>query len=380
MGKVKRVLRCYHCGAVLQSRSKKEKGFIAASFLNDEKAEQQVLYCSACYEKMKAINNGFLEADADDEILKILNDAVASDALIIWVLDLFSFNGTLNPDIVKKIKNLKICVIGNKFDLFPKKIKVESMVEYLKERFEEVGITPFSIKIFKNSEDLEGDKMINDLHQARQGHDVYMIGSLASGKTSIINKGMKYYVNKSKRVIKTENYPGTSVNVLEIPLSNSSFLYELPGFSLVNSVAGKVEKDVQRMITPKSEIKVTGKTLDVDESLMIGSLAAVTLIKGKPTAFKFYSAEMVEAKKVSNKHLEAELKNNSIKKGLRPVSERYTDFTDYDLFDYTMENDGKMHDIAISGLGWVSFEARGQVIRILAPRGTALKECLSKVR
>lgn len=380
MGKARRVLRCYHCGAVLQSRSKKEKGFISAEFLKEQNADQQVLYCNNCYDKMKAINTGFLEADADDEILKILDDAVASDAIIVWVIDSFAFNGTLNPDIVKKIKDLKVCVIANKFDLFPKKYKAEKLVEYIKERFEEVGISPFSIRVFKNSEDIEGDAIIKDLHAAREGHDVYMIGSLASGKTSIINKAMKYYVNKSKRVIKTEEYPGTSVKVLEIPLSNSSFLYELPGFSLVNSVLGKVEKDVQKIITPKSEIKCTSKSLDKDECLMIGSLAAITLVKGKSTSFKFYSSEMVEAKKMNVKHLEHALEENAVKRSLRPVSERYNDFTDYDLFDYDMENDGQLHDIAISGLGWVSFIAKGQTIRILAPRGTALKECPSKIR
>lgn len=378
MGKIRRVLRCYQCGAILQDKRKDEKGYISPAIFNN--VDQQVMYCNSCFEKLKAINSGMLSTDADEEALKILDDAVATDALIIWVIDLFSFNGTLNPSIVKKVKKLNVVVIGNKFDLFPKKVSSEQITEYIKERFNEVGIKPYSIRIFKNAEDIDGHELIIDMNKARAGHDVYMIGSTASGKTSIINKGMKSYKNTSKRVIKTEIYPGTSLNVLEIPLSNSSFFYEVPGFSLVNSIYGKVEKETFKMVVPKSEIKVTTKTLDKDEALMIGSLGAYQLIKGKSTSFKFYSSEMVETKKISGKKLESALEENTVKKYLRPVSERFTDFKDFDVFEYTMEDDGELHDIAISGLGWVSFVAKGQIVRVIAPKGTALKECKSKIK
>ena len=55
MGKVRRVMRCYHCGAVLQSNKKSETGYIEKE-LFDVGAENRVLYCHNCYEKMKAIN------------------------------------------------------------------------------------------------------------------------------------------------------------------------------------------------------------------------------------------------------------------------------------------------------------------------------------
>ena len=45
-----------------------------------------------------------------------------------------------------------------------------------------------------------------------------------------------------------------------------------------------------------------------------------------------------------------------------------------------MENDGLSHDIAIEGLCWISFVAKGQTIRIMLPKGAALKESLAKVR
>lgn len=380
MGKLRRVMRCYHCGAVLQTKSKKDKGYIDPSFLADENAESQVLYCHSCYEKMRVINSGMLDQDVDDEILKILDDAVATDAKIIWVVDMFTFNGTINPDIVKKVKKLNVTIIGSKRDLLSKKVKDEDLIAYLTERFTEVGIVPSSVYLFGNDTTENGQELIAKLNKSRAGHDVYMIGTVACGKTSIISKLLKFYENPSKRVIKSVTYPGTSVKMMEIPLSNSAFCYEVPGFSLVTSVLGKVEKDVAKIITPKKKVDEHNRSLAVGESLMIGSLAAYSLVKGKTTNFKFYCSEAVEIKKVATKNLEAAITTNAVRRDVRPVSDRYSAFTDYDLFEYTMENDGKIHDIAISGLGWISFVAKGQVIRVLLPKGVAVKESLGKIR
>lgn len=379
MGKVRRVMRCYCCGAVLQSKKKSDSGFIEKALLESEDAENRVLYCHNCYEKMKAINTGMLESDTDDEILKILNDAVATDALLIWVVDLFQFNGTLNPEVVKKAKKLNTVVLGTKFDLFPKRVKQEQMIQFLSDRFNEVGINPVSIRLFGNTENINPEELLKKMDALRKGHDVYMIGSLASGKTFIINKVLKGYTNKSKRTITTEEYPGTSVKVLEIPLSNSSFFYELPGFSLNTSVLGKVEKEVKNIITPKKEIKMHRLVMNEGDSMCVGSLAAFTLVKGRATTFHFYGAEGNEIKRVSEKKLDRFLRENVTKRSVRPVSERYSAFTDYDVFEYDMEKDGKEHDIAITGLGWMRFEGRGQVIRVTFPRGVAIKETLSKM-
>ena len=80
-----------------------------------------------------------------------------------------------------------------------------------------------------------------------------MIGNFNSGKTTFVNKLLKNFENKTKWPIKTEAYPGTNTDVLEIPLSNSSFFYLLPDLSNNTSVLSKVEKDVQRQSYPAQE-------------------------------------------------------------------------------------------------------------------------------
>ena len=378
MGKQSRVLRCYHCGAILQCENEDEKGYIIPESLH-RATPIQIIYCDRCFETMKAFNNSELEQKVDQEVLKILDDAFATDAMIIWVVDLFSFNGTLNSEIANKVKKLNVVVVGNKRDLFPMNLKDDSLVEYLVDRFNAYGIKPKSVRLLGAANKIDSKELIDAMNTARKGHDVYMIGNSTSGKTSIINRAMKGFENKTSRQIKTITYPGTSVNVLEIPLSRSSFFYELPGISQTTSATGKLEKDVVKQLVPKKAIKMTQRTMTAGDALMVGSLAAFEVIKGKTANYRFYAAEGVETRKVQSKKLDDYINENNIRRFARPVSERLVSFLDYDMFEYAMENDKKWHDIAIEGLGWLSFIAQGQMIRIRLPKGVALKESLAKI-
>ena len=378
MGRSRRVLRCYHCGAILQCEKPNEKGYIVPESLN-RATPIQIIYCDKCFETMKAFNNSELNQDVDQGVLKILNDAFATDAYIIWVVDLFSFNGVLNSEIANKVKRLNLTVIGTKRDLFPSNVKDESLIAYINERFGEFGIKPNTVRLLSTNK-IDAKELISAMNTARKGHDVYMIGNITSGKTSIINKALKGYENKTNRQIKTIKYPGTQLDVLEIPLSRSSFFYELPGISQNTSAVGKLEKDVAKQIVPKKSLKVVQKNMGPGDALMVGSLAAFEVLKGKPTNYKFYAAEGVETRKVSIKKLDDEINENNVRRSIRPVSERLVSFLDYDMFEYAVENDKKWHDIAIEGLGWLSFVAQGQIIRIRLPKGVAIKESLAKIR
>lgn len=381
MAKCKRVLRCHRCGKILQSDNPKAVGYTNPQILEEgENNSSMIIYCDECHDILVAMNNSKLSEEVDSQVLKILDDAVASDGMIIWVVDLFSFNGTLKESLVNKVKGLDVYIVGTKRDLFPNNIKDSVFETYLKERFNEVGIDPKSIIIVGNESGETYSNFIERLQKARQAHDVYMIGTTTSGKTSLINRCLKFYKNKTKRTIRTITYPKTTVQVLEIPLSNSSFLYELPGISNDTSVASKVEKDVQKIVTPKKGIQIDNITLDEKTSLLIGGLGVFTFISGKPTKFKLYVADEVEYKKIASHKVRDFMISNLNKRSLRPVSERFKDFQQYDIFQYTMEDDDLMHDISIEGLGWVSFVAKGQVIRVILPRGSAVKESLSKVR
>ena len=378
MAHPRRVVRCHSCGAILQTESTKKPGFISRNVV--ENGIPKIPYCNSCYEKMLTLNSGDLPQEVDKATLKILKDAIATDALIIWVVDLFSFNGTLNPDVVKKVKKLDVIVFGTKRDLFPSSVTDEMLERFIDERFSDVGINPIAIKLLGNEVNLDTNAIMDIIHKARKGHDVYMIGNNNSGKTTFINKLLKNYENKTKWTIKTEKYPGTDSDVLEIPLSNSSFFYELPDLSNGTSVLSKVEKEVQKIITPRKEIVMTRRFIGAGSSVLVGGLACLTIIKGHHTSVRIFTSEKSEVKAIDTDKLEAFIEMNRKKHSLKPVSDRFTSFQDFDLFEYDLENDDLRHDIAIEGLCWFSMRGKGQTVRVSLPKGAALKETLSKVR
>lgn len=378
MATAKRVIRCHNCGAILQSVSKSRPGFISKSIV--ENGAPKIPYCNECYEKMLSLNSSNLEHETDKDIIKILNDAVATDSLIVWMVDLFAFNGTLNPDIVRKVKKLNVVVIGSKRDLFPSGVTDETLVRYLDERFSEVGINPVHISLIGNEDKIDIQSLIKRFKEERKYRDIYLIGEVNSGKTTLINKLLKNYENKTKWQIKTELYPGTNSDVLEIPLSNSSFLYELPDISNSTSCLSKVEKEVQKIITPKKEIVMTRRFIGDGSAIVVGNLACLYIIKGPRWSVRTFLSEKCEIKTTSISKVDDFLEENSRKKTHRPVSNRFSSFRDYDMFEYDLEDDGLRHDIAIEGLCWFSTRGKGQTLRVLLPKGVAVKECLSKVR
>ena len=104
------------------------------------------------------------------------------------------------------------------------------------------------------------------------------------------------------------------------------------------------------------------------------------MLKGRTTLVKLYSSEGIEVKKIKTPQIKEVEQENYRKRNIRPYSENFSDFSDYDVFDYEMDNDGKLHDISIQGLGWFTIAGKGQVFRVTFPKGSAVKEYLSKVR
>ena len=378
MASAKRVIRCQSCGAILQADTKNRPGFISRAIV--ENGVPKIPYCNSCYEKMLSLNSSSLQHETDKDILKILKDAVATDSLIVWMVDLFTFNGTLNPDVVKKVKKLNVVVIGSKRDLMPSLATDEMLIRYLDERFADVGINPIAIDLIGNEETIDIKEKLKQFGEYRKGRDVYLLGELNSGKTTFINKMLKDYENNTRWQVKSELYPGTNSNVLEIPLTNSSFFYELPDLSNNTSVFSRVEPSVQKIITPKKEVAMTRRFIGDGSAIVVGNLACLYVIKGHHTSIRVFTGEKVEIKVVDNNKVDDYLAMNLKKKVTKPVSERYTSFRDYDMFEYDLENDDLRHDISVEGLCWFSMRGKGQTIRILLPKGAAVKESLSKIR
>ena len=376
MTQLKKIRRCSHCGAVLQTKIKDKQGYIGIDF--ETYPQESILYCDNCYNKLK-INAGIVSQNVSEDVLSILRDAIATDALIVYVVDLFLFNGSLKSELIKKIKRNDVLVIGSKRDLLPEKAKDETIAEFLRQAFVEAGLEPVDVVLVSASKNYQIDLLKQTISKYRKRHDVYVVGSTLSGKSTIIDKLLMNYENKTRKPIHSEIYPGTNSKVIHIPLDNSTSLYELPGLELDDTVIGIVEKNLWKYIIPKKEIKPRKFRLSEKESIVVGGLGAISLEEGRPTEAIAYFSEAVEIKKMASKSTDLFFKTNLVRRELRPVSEIITSFMSFDLYEIVMPDDDKRHDIGVKGLGWFSIKGQGQKIRCLLPKGAAIRESLSKI-
>ncbi|HBM99915.1 MAG TPA: hypothetical protein DD384_01565, partial [Firmicutes bacterium] len=191
MNQFESLKRCCHCGAVIQSDDPKKEGYLSLETLK-EVSDREVLLCESCYQKQR-YNRSPAPMKTSKGVLTMIKDAKASDALIVQVIDLTSFECSFDQNAAEIAKGLKYIVIGNKKDLMPKEYSDEVLKEYIRNIFEEYGIKISKDDIFLTSLLFSND--VSDIAEAiekkRNGHDVYILGDISSGKSLFFSAFLK---------------------------------------------------------------------------------------------------------------------------------------------------------------------------------------------
>jgi ribosome biogenesis GTPase A len=324
-----------------------------------------------------------VEATVDPDFLTMLKDAQASDALIVYVVDLFSFECSFIKEVSELVSHLPMIVIANKRDLMPPEAKDEDLKEYVAHRFRVAGI-PLShddVILMSLSSFSDMGSIAKLIEEKRRRHDVYIIGASGAGKSFFLSSYLRGYSNKSFRSIMTTDYHGTHLRVMQIPLDSSSSVYDTPGTGIDNSLLGKGEAALQRALLPKEPLKGKKFTLEKGQALFVGSLARIDLLDSpkKRCEITAYFAHGVEVKKVASRHMDEEFKKSLEKKSLLPASALVNSLVDFDVFDFPVSETNR-RDIGIAGLGWISFEGEAQTIRLYVPKGIGVYGSRAKVK
>lgn len=377
MSKLNLVRRCYNCGVVLQAKNKKKEGFIEKKIFDDPK--EHILLCDKCYREEK-YNLLPREANINPEFMTLLKDAQASDALIVYVIDLFSFEASFITEVNEALRGLKVLVVANKRDLMPKEVDDATLKEYVAHRLRVAKLDVVDVILTSQTANYNIDIVMDTIEKLRKRHDVYIIGTIAVGKTLLLKSLLRVFKNLSSNVIVTQLYPyTTSIKVMQIPLDNSSRLYDTPGLSNDNSIVSKVERDVLIAITPSKQLKRRSAVLNYKQALMLGGLARIDLLSKKKIGLTIYTSDEVDYKKLYSHSLDKEF-NKCLERGVpAPSSVRYQSVSQFNAFDISIEESGE-RDIGIEGLGWISFMGDHQKFRIYVPKGVSIYTTRAKIK
>ncbi len=376
MGQFNIVRKCFICGTFLQQDNPTEPGYISKDILMEE---HRVLFCDSCFQQ-DTYNLVPANYNLTSDYKTMIKDALASDALIIYVIDLFSFECSFPDELTRMLEGANILVLANKRDLLPNNVDNEQLKEYVAHRLRvsRLKVKASDVIITSSQMNTTIEQIQNSIHDLRKRHDVYLIGNEGSGKTTLISALLKNYRNISDRPVKKFEYPGTSLIVMQIPLDKNSTLFDSTGIKVSNSLINHVEDNVKWDIMPKKMIIDRRFKVAKKSALLIGGLASFEFIETEPMIVHLYMSSTVDAK------LEKNNKENLFFDYIKdtkilPVSQNFKSNLDFNTYELYVEETGE-RDIGIEGLGWISFVGNKQTIRVTVPKGVSIYTTRAKVK
>lgn len=375
MSEFKKVDRCYHCGVVLQTSNKDEKGYINKETV--EKYPNGLLLCNECYSKARTNTLPTLNQIYDNDFKKIIDVVKRKNALVVYVVDVFSFEGSFVKELNEALEGIDILAIANKADLLPSNTDLEHVKKYVEHVFKKSNLKVLDCCLVSSNTGLNIEEMYEKLKELSKGRDVYFIGAIDSGKSAVIKEFLKLYKNNTNHLITLYTFKDTTLRGYKIPIGNKQYIFETPGLYVSNSILDKIDKASQNKIIPTREIKVVKKTISKNNMLMLGGLCVIQLLSEEKTQFLTYiNNEVTVNKTISGRFSSLEYK---FRKGLCvPISKTIKSELDLDMFDITIDETGS-RDLGILGLGWVSFIGNNQKLRIIVPKGTFIFNIRSKI-
>jgi len=363
MSEVSKVNRCYHCGAVLQTENENEAGYITKEII--DRYPKGLLLCDNCFKNERYNESPKENSSFDLGYQQIINKIKKDNALVVYVVDIFSFEGSFISKLNESLKGINVLAAANKIDLLPSNINYHKLAEYVSNTLKNAKLSVIDTCLVSSNSGYNIDLMYNKIVSLAKNKDVYFLGANESGKTNLINELLKQYQNKTNKPIVTFTFPKTNLRCMKIPLNEKNYIYETPGFFVDNSLLAKVNKSVAHYIIPRNTIKVHNLTLLANNCLLFSGLAGIVLLSKKTTKLSVYISNQVEL--IKTKDIEKTMLLLK-KKKFKLMSENVSSSTDFDAFDIQIDED-KYLTLGILGLGFITLKGEKQLFRILVPKG-----------
>ncbi|HJA47121.1 MAG TPA: ribosome biogenesis GTPase YqeH [Candidatus Limosilactobacillus excrementigallinarum] len=355
-------LRCIGCGAIIQSKDPNEPGYTPAAAVKKGLATNE-LYCQRCF-RLRHYNEIAPVSLTDDDFLQLLNHIREANALIVYVVDIFDFNGSLIPGLHRFVGDNPVLLVGNKEDLLPRSLRRSKLRDWIRQQANIAGIRPIETLLVSAKKNHQIEELLNTIEKYRQHRDVYVVGVTNVGKSTLINQIIKQRTGV-KDLITTSRFPGTTLDKIEIPLDDGQELIDTPGIIHQHQMAHVLPDQDLKLVAPQKEIKPRTYQLSDGQTIFMGGIARFDYLKGPKVGvvayfdntLQLHRTKLSNADKFYEKHL-GDLLTPPTKttKDQIPSLERFEFSTD------------EKTDLVYEGLGWITVPA-GIAVAGWAPQG-----------
>ena len=353
-------LLCIGCGVKVQTEDPTALGYAPKSAL-----EKENIICQRCF-RLKHYNEVQDVSLTDDDFLKILNRVGETDSLIVKIVDIFDFNGSWVPGLHRFVGKNDVLLIGNKVDLLPKSVKPNKLINWMKQSSKELGLQPVDVMLVSADKGKNILEAAEAIEKYRNGKDVYVVGCTNVGKSTFINRLLKA-VSGEDDIITTSHFPGTTLDMIEIPLNDGRALIDTPGIINHHQMAHYVDTRDFKVLMPKKEIKPRVYQLNEEQTLYFGGLARLDYISGGRRSLTCYLSNELNIHRTKLEKADELYKNHAGELLTPPRPEQLDEFPELIPHEFTLK-EGKM-DVVFSGLGWVTVNEPGAKVVAHVPKG-----------
>lgn len=356
-------IKCIGCGVTLQTENRDEVGYVPKI------TEKESLICQRCY-RLKHYNQMLPITKTSDEFLEILHKISERNALFVKIVDVFDFEGSWLAGTPRFLKGKDVLLIGNKVDLLPKAWKPLKIKQWMRSQCNAYGLKVKDVLLISSKTKQGVEEAVETILSIRKNRDVVILGATNVGKSTFVNQIIQTLSDSSQNWITTSHFPGTTLDVIEIPLDEKTAIFDTPGIVNEHQYAHYVDEKTLRMIMPKKEIKPIVNQLNARQSLFYGGLARVDFVKGErnsfisflPAGMKIHRTKLEKADELYEKHVGELLQP--------PFSDTKDDLPAFVEHHFIIkENDT---DLVISGLGFVNVKNKGATVVVHAPKGVGV--------
>lgn len=355
-------LRCIGCGAIIQSDDPQKPGYTPRAAIKKELATGE-LYCQRCF-RLRHYNEIAPVSLTDDDFLQLLNHIRDANALIVYVVDVFDFNGSLIPGLHRFVGDNPVLLVGNKEDLLPRSLRRSRLRDWIRQQANQAGIRPIGTMLVSAKKNHQIEELLAEIERGRQHRDVYVVGVTNVGKSTLINQIIKQRTGV-QNLITTSRFPGTTLDKIEIPLDDGHKLVDTPGIIHQHQMAHVLPAQALKLVSPQKEIKPRTYQLSDGQTIFLGGIGRFDYLKGPKVGVVAYfdnnlnlhRTKLANAEAFYEKHLGDILTPPTAEtKGQIPPLERFEFSTD------------EKTDLVFEGLGWITVP-KGIAIAGWAPKG-----------